>query len=149
MANVNEIIMPRHGLKKPAARRPFPKFDVLISLPPYLLIPKGFIFIPYCATAVRVTLPPALLAVRVKVPPFFTCDEPLKPTLPIPDIFTVVPAGPLTLQLRVQLTDVAGGGATARAVGDDTAGAWGQLAVKELMTGGVGRQACAASVAEV
>jgi len=36
-ANVNETIMPRHNLNKPARRRPFPKFDILILLPPYLL----------------------------------------------------------------------------------------------------------------
>jgi hypothetical protein len=37
IASVNETIMPRHNLNKPARRRPFPKFDVLILLPPYLL----------------------------------------------------------------------------------------------------------------
>jgi hypothetical protein len=42
--NVNETMMPRHSLKKPTIRRSFPKFDVLISLPPYLLLLKEFIF---------------------------------------------------------------------------------------------------------
>jgi hypothetical protein len=45
VANINEIIMPRQSLKKPTLGRPFPKFDVLISLPPYLLQVKGFIFL--------------------------------------------------------------------------------------------------------
>jgi hypothetical protein len=47
-ARINEIIMPRRSLKKPAARQPFPKFGVLISLPPYLLQLKGFIFLSPC-----------------------------------------------------------------------------------------------------
>jgi hypothetical protein len=47
-ASAKETIIPRQSLKKPAARRPVPKFGVLISLPPYLLRLKGFIFLSPC-----------------------------------------------------------------------------------------------------
>jgi hypothetical protein len=47
-ANVDKTIMARHNLNKTATRRPFPKFDVLISLPPYLLQQKDS-FSPYPA----------------------------------------------------------------------------------------------------